>query len=100
MHCVATIDERFLKMMVLLLATSDCEQAGGTQAASSASKLKAVSASSKELVQLCTLASYADTQKVGQFLHTRPARDSLKKLTCPRGEFDGPTHKRQRDQNV
>ena len=70
-HRVVTFSGRF----------SHCEQERGTQAASSASKSKAVSASSKELVQLCTFASYAESLKAGQFLHTRRSRESLKKVT-------------------
>ena len=60
-----------------------CEQEGGTQAATSASKSTGVSASNKELVKLCTFASYAGSLKARQFLHTRRSRESLKKVTLP-----------------
>ena len=45
----------------------------------------------KELVRLCKNTDYAEIQKIGQPLQTRPGRNSSGKLCQPCGEVDKPT---------
>ena len=45
----------------------------------------------KELVRLCKIADYAEIQKIGEFLQTRPSRNSVAMLSIPCGEVDRPT---------
>ena len=45
----------------------------------------------KELYRLCKIANYAEILKIGEFLQTRPARNSPGLLSIPCGELDRPT---------
>ena len=44
----------------------------------------------EELVRLCKIAHYAEILKIGEFLHTRPSRNSVAMLSIPCGEVDRP----------
>ena len=44
-----------------------------------------------EIVRLCNVANYAESLKIEQYLQTRPAKNSLRKLCILRGEDDRPT---------